>query len=207
MKDVSEMSLQEIREAAEAAERAAAEPEAETVYRRTVKDPDGVERLYESHSMEGLVDAIVADRAEHQPTEIKPPAARTGDEEFILAQEFATTPSKAFEKMLAETTGAPVSDLKSRMAKLAQYEANESAEQFVASHPEYYATPVNGARIQKAMQEANMPATLENITKVYESLRDKNLLVERPPEIDPYAIPLESLRNLAMGREDSEVDF
>lgn len=202
-----EMSLAELKEAAEAAERAAAEP-TETVYRRVV---GGVE--YTSDSLEGLMDVVAAaaETVQQEVAKSKPapaaPSERTPDEEFVRSQELQTSPTKTVRQIVAEEIGVPVGDVKSRMAKLAEYEANAAAEQFVAATPDYFATPRNGALIQKAMQEANMPCTVDNIRTVYTSLRDKGLLVERPAEIDPYAIDLETLKNLALERESTEIDF
>jgi hypothetical protein len=206
IKDVSEMSLQEIRDAAEAAELAAAEPEAETIYTRTVAG-----KVYSAPSLEELMDVVANVAAEARaaipapaPVEDKP---LTPDEEFILAQEFASSPSKSFEKMLQRTTGMSAKDFKQKVQSARETEANMAAETFVAQTPEYNAIPANGTRLQESMRAQNLECTVENIRKTYEDLKSKGLMVEKPEPVDPYSIPLESLRNLAMGNTDTELDF
>jgi hypothetical protein len=112
--------------------------------------------------------------------------------------------------MLAEELGVQsVDELKPRMAKLAEYEANSAAEKFVAETPDYYPVPKNGALIQNAMKAANMPFTVDSIRKVYESLRDKNLLEERPTPVDPWSLSLETLKAMANNAPivESDTDF
>lgn len=103
--------------------------------------------------------------------------------------------------MAERTFGMPVVKVKDRLQKLAAFEANSAAENFVAATPDYYPVPKNGLLIQNAMAAGNMECTVENIRKIYESLRDKGLLVQRPPEINPYDLDLETLKNLANNTE------
>jgi hypothetical protein len=200
--ETNKLSLAELKQRAQDAELAAQEPEPETIFQRTVKDPDGVERIYQGDSQESLLDAVVEGRAVHQPqpVEIKPKEL-TADEEFCLAQEFATSPSKAFKKMAAETFGVPIADVKSRLQKLAEYEQNESAQVYVDSHPDFYPTPKNGKAVTDAMKAANLPITVANIAATVELLEKQGALIHRPEPIDPYGIDLETLKNLANNTE------
>jgi hypothetical protein len=202
------MSLAQIKELAEQEAQAAANPEPveETVYQRRVVDSDGVERTYEGDTPESLVDAIVEGRAAHQPAKVEPVRERTADEEFVLAQEFASSPSKAFKKMSEEHFGMSSVDVKAKLQKLTDYEAAQSAEDYVAKHPEYHAIPANGTRIQQAMREANLPITLSNIEKTVAELDSKGLIVHKPKEFDPYSATLAELRAKTLGQPVENFD-
>jgi hypothetical protein len=198
------MSLSQIRELAEAQEQAAAEP-AEVVYTRTVTNPDGTESTYEGADMESLLDNVIAGRAAHQPAPTPaPPREPTADEEFVLAQEMASSPSKTFRKLVSSELGADVKDVKVRLAKLAEYEANAAAQDYVDQHPEYHAIPRNGKRIQDAMREANLPITLSNIEKTVAELDSKGLIEHKPPVFNPHTASLETLKAVANNQPQSE---
>jgi hypothetical protein len=171
------MSLSQLKELAEAqALEANPEPE-ETVYRRTVTNFDGTESTYEGADMESLLDAVIQGRAEHQPAPAPVPKELTADEEFVLAQEMASSPSKAFRKLVTSEFGAPVADVKARLQKLAEYEANQSAETYVASTPvtEFFPCPANGKRVQESMRAAGLEITVANISATVKALDAKGL--------------------------------
>jgi len=103
MENTDNMTLQQIRDLAEQAERAAAEPAPETVYTRVVAG-----KTFTAPSLEALTDLISA--AAEEVLAVKPvvPVEEkelTADERFVLAQEFASQPDVAFEKQFFRTTG------------------------------------------------------------------------------------------------------
>lgn len=199
------MTLAQIKELAEQEAQAANAPAEEVVFQRTVTDPDGIERTYEGSDMETLLDNVITGRAEHQPAPAPvAPKELTADEEFVLAQEMASNPSKAFRKLVSSELGAPVADVKARLNKLADYEAAQSAEDYVAKHPEYHAVPSNGKRIQQAMREANLPITLSNIEKTVAELDSKGLIEHKPPVFNPHTASLETLKAVANNQPQSE---
>jgi hypothetical protein len=206
--ELNSMSLQELRAEADYAA-ANPEPVEETVFQRSVTDPDGVERVYHGDTPEDLIDAIVAGRSEHLPVVQAPVRERTPDEEFVRAQELASNPTKTFKEMAAEQFGVPVGEVKERLQRLAEYESSQAAEEYVNTHPDCYPHPTSGARIQAAMREGNIPVTVDNIAKTVNSLREKGLLVERPAEFDPFTATLQELkaRTLGLPVQDTDLDF
>ena len=112
--------------------------------------------------------------------------------------------------MLLDRTGLSPADFRKQVAVTRDQDNSAAAELFVEQCPEYLAIPRNGAVLQSAMQKKGLEGkriTVADIKTVYEECRDAGLLEERPVPVDPYSIPLESLRNLALGKENSEVDF
>ena len=208
--EAAKVEAAKVAEAAEAAEAAkvaaAAEEEVDTVYQRRIDLGDGSGiQVFQGSTLEELTDKLVEAQMnatkkireqQKRLEELAPKPVvkreRTADEEFVLAQEFASTPSKAFEKMFLETVGMPMSDFKTKLEKVEAFDraqsANQAAEQFVALHPEYYAIPRNGTRIQNYMKTYNMPGTVDNITKAYEDLKASNLLEAKPVVPDPVEV-------------------
>lgn len=193
--ELSQMTLAEIR-ALEQQELNNPEQVETEVFQRRVVDPDGVERIYEGDSPETLIDSIVEGRSVHQPApiEVQAPKELTPDEEFCLAQEFSSSPSKTFRKMAESEFGAPIANVKASLQKLAQYESATAAEEYVAQHPEYNPIPRNGNRIQSAMKAANLPITVDNIAKTVKELDAKGLLEHKPAEFDPFGASLQELK-------------
>jgi hypothetical protein len=197
MKSIDEMSLSEIKAAAEAAELAAQEPVEQTVYRRTVGGKEF------TASSETELGDLVAQAAEELIAANKPApvvkAERTADEEFVLAQEMASNPSKAFSKLLLETTGLTPEAFKQQVQATQAQENNAAAELFVEQHPDYLANSHNGAVLQSAMKKKGFEGriTVADIKAAYTECRDAGLLEERPAPVDPYALPLATLKNLA----------
>jgi hypothetical protein len=210
-KSTAGLSIAEIRQLALDAEQAAQEEPETVIFQRTVAG-----KIFSASSMEELTDQLAAASEEALQFAAKPAPAKEltalelQDREFVRAQSLASTPTKEFRTMLAEELGVQsIDDVKSRFAKLTEYENNQCAEQFVASTPDFFPCKENGDRMTKAMQAANIPISRENLQKTYESLRDKNLLKVRPPEVDPWSLDLETLKALANNAPvvDSDTDF
>jgi hypothetical protein len=189
-KDVSEMSLQEIRDAAEQAEIAAQEPAEETVYRRVVggKEFTAASETELGDLIAHAAEELIAERAKNIPA---PKTERTADEEFVLAQEFASSPTKAFDKMLLDRTGLSPADFRKQVQVSRDQDNSAAAELFVEQHKEYLANGHNGAVLQSAMQKKGLEGkriTIADIKTVYEECRDAGLLEERPVPLSAGAI-------------------
>jgi hypothetical protein len=123
--ELNQLSLAEIRELAEQAERAAAEPEP-VLYRRVV---NGLEFVGESP--EQLLDLISAAAEELAKSKAVPAPAEpveTPDSRFVEAQEWSTAPDLAFEKRFQKTVGMSPAQFKAREAKLRNMESSEVVE-------------------------------------------------------------------------------
>jgi hypothetical protein len=206
-RELDQMSLQEIKDLAEQEqeqEQANAQPE-DVVYTRTI---GGVQ--YSSDSLEGLMD-VVAAAAEATEAANKPapaPAERTADEKFVLAQEFAASPSKAWDRMLLEKTGLTPSQFKAQVAATVDQENNACAEAFVASTPEFLANPTNGKILTDHLAKTGFGVgkkiSVSNLRAAYEAC--KGLLQERPAEFDPWGSTLEELKAKTLGRPVQDFD-
>ncbi len=103
------------------------------------------------------------------------PEAPTKEEESLLAAEIVTNPSKVVKNIL----GIDPSDLKQVVEEAKQNRALKQrkvvADQFVASHPEFYDNERNGQRLAKAVS-LHGEFNLENLEKAYQDLSESGLL-------------------------------
>lgn len=211
--------------AVEAPEKAVPEPEppeetepeepAETIYERRIDlgDGSGVQ-VFRGHSLDELVDklATAQENATRKIRELskqakkeepKPEAVKelTADQEFLLAQEFMSNPSKALGKAFREAYGYDPADFRKVQARLAEYDAeraqqNEAKKQdeavalFLSGHPEYLPNPKNGARFQKAVsmlifdeqRAGRQPDYASLLETAYKDLSESGLLEVKPEE-------------------------
>lgn len=111
---------------------------------------------------------------------------RNADEEFGLAQEFMTTPSKAFQKLFKDTVGMPIEEFKTKIDRVNAFEAAQAREQagrdFVAQTPEYFPSVKNGTRISNFLKTYQLEPTPENMTKAFTELNESGLLEAKPTE-------------------------
>jgi hypothetical protein len=133
------------------------------------------------------------------------------DNEFVLAQRFASMPSQA----LAESLGfSSIQEAKSALAKVREAElseaANAEANKYVAANPPqadgtgFFACAENGTRVQAELRLQGLRYTAANIGKVVETLRAQGLLKLKPAPAEPteaelYAMDKEKLFELAGG--------
>ena len=167
----------------------------DVVYRREIDlgDGSGVQ-VFEAPSMEELVDKLATAQvnatkkirelsaAKKTPTQNEPNA----EEEWVLAQELATNPSLAFDKLFQKKLGRTPAEVQKGLERLAEIDRQnaelEAANAFVAAHPDYVPTPKNGARIEKWLKVEGMEGTPENIEKAYQDLSESGLLETKRPE-------------------------
>lgn len=167
----------------------------EVVYRREIDlgDGSGVQ-VFEAPSVEELVDKLAvaqanATRKIRELTSAKKQEAApelSADEEWVIAQELATKPLEAFEKLFEKKLGRKPAELQKDLDDLAAFRREEaerkSAKEFVDAHPDYVPTPKNGARIEKWLRVEGLAATPENIEKAFQDLSESGLLESKKPE-------------------------
>lgn len=105
----------------------------------------------------------------------------TPDEEFIIGQEFATSPTKAFAKMFEAKTGMTLEEFRQNQAEVIeireQNKAVRNAQEFIERHPEYVATAANAKKINAYIATHGLPNTLDSVEEAYENLVADGLLV------------------------------
>jgi hypothetical protein len=170
------------------------EPEPE-VFRREIDLGDGSgKQVFEGASWEELADKL-ANAQMHatrkirelsQPKKEEPvpsPATveMTEDERWLISQEFLTDPDKAFDKLVEKRL---LPKLQPQLEKIKAIERQEQAEvasnEFVSSHPDYYATPKNGEKLVRYLNTWKMDATVENLEKAFQDLSESGLLEPKP---------------------------
>jgi hypothetical protein len=168
------------------------EPDAH-IFRRVIDvGGDAGAEVFESDTLEGLVDKIAEGKRNAtlkirtQEAELKKLRATgpveertfTPDEEFVYSQELLSNPTQAFKKLFKDVTGVDIAQFKTVQARTqAMVEAdarNQTVNAFLASHPDYADTPRNGKLIQK--WTANGPFTAETLSEAYEDLKESGLL-------------------------------
>lgn len=123
----------------------------------------------------------------------------SADEEFVISQEMMAKPSAAFKKLFKQMVGVDISEFRSTVDRMNAFEAAQTeakaqeqverskataAESFMAAHPDYVASPTNGARLTRAVnllvneakaegKEIDYPTLLAN---AYKDLTDSGLL-------------------------------
>jgi hypothetical protein len=171
-----------------------------TVYRRRIQMATG-EIEVTAPSPEELIDKVVELNKssymvspEDEQAEVEAQAAQTeserlaarqseADSEWVLAQEFMTSPSKSLAKALGfdsiEDARAALQAAKDeRGATL----ANQSAEAYVAHHSDpskedfFYACPESGRAVQSYMRLYNIACDEAGIHKAVTALREQGLL-------------------------------
>lgn len=175
------------------------DPEAvdEVIYRREIDLGDGSgTQVFEAPSMEELVDKLAiaqanatrkirelsASKSTQQPKNSQEPT----EEDWLLAQELATNPTAAFDKLFQKRFGKTPEEIQKSLARVEQFEREEAgraaAKAFVDAHPDYVPTPKNGARIEKWLRVEGLEGTPENIEKAFKDLSESGLLETKKPE-------------------------
>jgi hypothetical protein len=171
------------------------EPEPE-VFRREIDLGDGSgKQVFEGASWEELADKLANAQLHatrkirelsHAPKKEEPAPAPTAsemteDERWLISQEFLTDPDKAFDKLVERRL---LPKLQPQLEKIKAIERQEQAEvasnEFVGSHPDYYATPKNGEKLVRYLNTWKMDATVENLEKAYQELNESGLLEAKP---------------------------
>ncbi len=193
---VAQPEEQKVEEPAKAAEVTPAvedEPE-EVVYRREIDLGDGAGvQVFEGGSYDELIDKLAnaqlhATRKIRELSAVKKAEAAkeelTPEQEFLLAQELTSKPSKVLKSVFESMVGMPIEEFKKKQAKLEQLESNQSSEQaaveFVNATPDYFANPRNGERMTRYLQTYKMERTTENFKKAFADLSGSGLLEAKP---------------------------
>lgn len=105
----------------------------------------------------------------------------TPDEEFVIGQEFTTSPTKAFAKLFEAQTGMTLDEFRQNQETTIeireQNKAVRNAAEFIERHPEYVASPANAKKINAYIATHGLPNALESVEEAYESLAADGLLV------------------------------
>jgi len=172
----------------------------EIVYRRVIDlgDGSGVQ-VFEAPSPEELIEklAIAQEHATRKIRElaaaakaVQPPPEPVIDpnEEFLLSQELLQTPTKAYAKLFKKMTGVDISEFRTVREKLTAFEQAQKEEsaaaQFVQTHPDYYNSPKNNAKMEKWIRMHGLEGTPENIERAFVDLQESGLLETRPATPD-----------------------
>lgn len=189
------------------------EEEPAKVFRKEIDlgDGSGVQ-VFEAPTLEELVDKLAVAQANatrkirqlstelknKKPEPVKQPEL-SADEEFVISQEMMARPSAAFKKLFKQTVGVDITEFRSTLDRMNAFEAAQAeakqqeqiertkanaAETFMAAHPEYVASPTNGARLTRAVnllvneakadgKEIDYPTLLAN---AYNDLKESGLL-------------------------------
>ena len=165
----------------------------EVVYRREIDLGDGSgKQVFEADSLENLVDKLakaqenatrkirelsVVKKAENKPSE---------EEEFVLAQELATSPSLAFDKLFQKRFGKTAEQMQQILQRAESFDRQQAertaAEEFVSGTPDYLANKANGSRITRYLETYKLEGTVENMQKAFKDLSESGLLETKAPE-------------------------
>lgn len=122
----------------------------------------------------------------------KPATQRSADEEFLLAQQLLSEPTKAIQQAFQDMVGVPISEFKSTLDAAKAFSTEQKAEtartQFIEANPDYFPDRANGTRIEKLLNTYGLPYTADNLTKVYKELQQDGLMKVKPttaPVVDP----------------------
>lgn len=118
------------------------------------------------------------------------PKEISADDEYVIAQELAKTPTVAFRKMFKEMTGYEIEDLaemkKTSDAVKASQQTNAALGTFLATHPDYEDEGDTGKRngdiMRMKLAEMRLPVTSENLHKAYLQLKAGGLLTIKGEE-------------------------
>jgi hypothetical protein len=112
----------------------------------------------------------------------------TADEEYLLSLEMQNHPGKTQKKLLEQTFGMPLAEIKATLARAKELELTQRAEaaanEFVQKHDEFYPCPKNGAKIQAYMRTHGLEPSVENLEKAFEDLSESGLLEAKPEEVE-----------------------
>jgi hypothetical protein len=181
----------EVTTAAETEEQA--EEVDEVVYRREIDLGDGSgKQVFEADSLENLVDKLakaqenatrkIRELSTTKKVENKP----SEEEEFVLAQELATSPSLAFDKMFQKRFGKTPEQLQQILQRVEGFDRQQAertaAEEFVSGTPDYVANKANGTRITRYLETYKLEGTVENMQKAFKDLSESGLLETKTVE-------------------------
>jgi hypothetical protein len=187
----------------------------EVVYQRTIDLGDGAGvQVFEGKTMEELVDKL-AKAQEHATRKIREQAAAlktapaplpavelekplSPDEQWLLQQRMLRDPMSVINEYVQKEvqkveTARQQAEREAREAAEAQEKATN---EWVESHPDYYASQKNGTKIQKYLQVQGLDLTPENLDLAFNDLSESGLLEARPaeaanakPDAEPAAQP------------------
>lgn len=165
----------------------------------------------EKGALEALADKVIEAQANatkkirEQEAELRDLRARaaekpkpreiSADDEYVIAQEMAKTPTVAFRKMFKDLTGYEVEDFgdmkRAADAMRTAQQTNGAINTFIATHPDYEDAGdigvKNGAVMRMKLAELGLPATSENLSKAYSHLKQSGLLVLKSEEANSEA--------------------
>jgi hypothetical protein len=169
----------------------------EIVYRRVIDLGDGSgTQVFEGESPEDLIEKLanaqvhatrkIREQAAELKAKANPPAEPQSDpaDDFLLAQEMLTSPTKAMQKAFEKMTGMKLEDFKNSQERLNAFQRGQeefqAGKQFADSHPDFYGSEKNAKRIEKWLRVEGLSATTENIEKAYSDLSESGLLEAKP---------------------------
>lgn len=165
----------------------------------------------EKSALEALADKVIeaqgnaTRKIREQETELRSLRARvaeppkpkevSADDEYVIAQEMAKTPTVAFRKVFKQLTGYEIEDFadvkKAADAVNAAKQSNVAISTFTATHPDYEddgeAGVRNGAVMRMKLAEMRLPVTSENLSKAYSHLKQSGLLTLKGEEANSEA--------------------
>jgi hypothetical protein len=164
-------------------------------------DGSGVQ-VFEAPTQDELIDKLVQAqthatrkiREQHKEIKVEKTVEKaveqelTADEEYLLSLEMQNHPGKTQKKLLEQTFGMPLAEIKATLARAKELELTQRAEaaanEFVQKHDEFYPCPKNGAKIQAYMRTHGLEPSVENLEKAFEDLSESGLLEAKPEEVE-----------------------
>jgi hypothetical protein len=124
-----------------------------------------------------------------RPAAPAPVVETTPENDFLLAQRIMDTPRAAIRDLLKEEFGLSPAEIKAKLAaadEIAKERKRDTISgEFMAAHPDYYASQSNAARLIKQLKLDGLEETTENLAKVYNELKADGLITPKPAEAAP----------------------
>lgn len=157
----------------------------------------------ETDALAALADELVKAQtnATQKIRELSRPAptvdpATAPENEFLLQQKLLDSPRATLRQIFKDEFGMSPAEIKAKLAVADQVardqEEGRVADAFIAANPDYAAIPQNGRRIERQLKLEGLPATVENLQKVYEDLKADGLIVAKAAAATTTARPRSS---------------
>lgn len=132
---------------------------------------------------------VQPDKKKESPKKYEP-IPLSEDEEFLLGQQFAQMPRKAFAKLFESVTGMRPSEFRSSIEQVhalrQAIDEAKAAEDFVVAHKDdYLPTPENFQQIQQFLDTNGLAITRQNLEYAFNTLSTSGLL--DIPQVDEPA--------------------
>jgi hypothetical protein len=134
------------------------------------------------------------DNGREQPIRLQPQEITSADRLRYSSE--ITDPNRIVEtvaEIVTKKQGAPPETVGQRLSAYDQEAANryyrEEAEAFMAEHPDYHRSPQNQQKLFAELQRRGYDLTRNNLSIVFEALRDDGELDEAPPPKPPEPEP------------------